>query len=312
MVCTRDRPLEIADCLASCAGLVAPTGVRIVVCVADNNAVSQAVEIHGTATRLGLDLRYGHEPTRGYSSVRNKALELALAAGADLAVFIDDDSTADPGLVAEHIAAIERYGADAILGRIEGLSQRAREGRRLTKAGTGNVSMRRWLFDTGSAQQPGAGLRFDPRLNLLGFEDFEFFSDVVASGGVIYQTTRAVAVSRPTPDAAPTSIERPLADRRVFAIMEGRNEIVAARLRHGRGAAVVRLLRRHGPQLLRGLMAFAAWPALALGDRSAARRRREEASVRLAKVGGAIGGLWRPGFERPLARAGRLAEVSGT
>ena len=305
MVCTRDRPQEIADCLASCAALAAPPGVQIVVCVADNNAERQEDAIRLAGAGYALDLHYGHEPTRGYASVRNRALELALAAGADLAVFIDDDSTADPGLVAEHIAAVERYGADAVLGRIDGLSQRAREGRRVTKAGTGNVSIRRWVFDPDG----GAGLRFDPRLNLLGFEDFEFFGDLVRRGGVIYQTTKAVSISRPSPDAAPASVDRAFADRRVFAIMEGCNEIVATRLRHGLGAALVRLVRRHGPQLLRGLAGLATWPLIAVADKNRAGRRREAACIRLAKVSGAITGLWRPGYERPLARTGRLVEV---
>ena len=306
MVCTRDRPQELADCLQSCKGLAAPEGVRIIVCVADNN-----VEPQDAAIRLagaGLALHYGHEPRRGYASVRNRALELACKAGADIAMFIDDDSTADAALVAEHIAAMQRYEADAILGRIEGLSQRAREGRRLTKAGTGNVSVSRWVFD----REAGLGLRFDPRLDLLGFEDFEFFGDLVRQGGVIYQTTKAISISRPSLDAAPMSAERPLSQRRVFAIMEGRNEIVATRLRHGLGAAVVRVARRHVPQLLRAATGMVIWPALAVAAPAAARQRRDDATLRFARVRGAIAGLWRPGYERPMARQGRLVEVGGT
>ena len=305
MICTRDRPQEIADCMASCAALVNPPGLRTVVCIADNNDVPQEDAIRLAGAAYGLDLRYGHEPERGYASVRNRALQLALAAGADLGIFIDDDSTAAPGLVAEHAAAIERYGADAVLGRIAGLSLRAREGRRVWKAGTGNVSIRRWVFDP----VDGAGLRFDPRLNLLGFEDWEFFGDLVRCGGVIYQSVKPVSISRPTLDASPTSAERPFTDRHAFAIMEGRNEIAVTRLRHGLGAALVRVARRQGPLLGRGLAGLVSAPLIGLTDRARGRAKGEAARLRLAKAAAGIVGLWRPGFERPLARRGQLVEV---
>ena len=305
MICTRDRPEEIAECLASCAALRGPPELRIVVCVADNNAMPQEEIIRLAGASLGLDLRYGHEPERGYASVRNRALELALAAGADMAVFIDDDSTADPGLVAAHAAAMSRYDADAILGRIEGLSQRPKEGRRVWKAGTGNVSMRRWVFDT----ENGAGLRFDPRLNLLGFEDWEFFGDLVGRGGAIYQSTEAVSISRPGIEASPTSAARPYAERRAFAMMEGRNEIATTRIRHGLGAALVKAARRQAPLLLRGLTGLAGAAVTGISDPEKGRARGEVARLRLVRARAGITGLWRPGFERPLARLGELREV---
>lgn len=304
MICTRDRPQEIADCLSSCAELERPDGLRIVVCVADNNAVPQEHEICSSASaRLleerGLELIYGHEPQRGYASVRNRALDLALAAGADLAIFIDDDSTAHPRLVAAHATALQRYRADAILGRIEGLSQRPVEGRRVWKAGTGNVAMRRWVFDPAG----GLGLRFDPRLNLLGFEDWEFFGDLVRRGGIIFQSTEPISISRPTLEAAPTSAERPFEDRRAFAMMEGRNEIAVTRIRHGIPAAALKALRRHLPLLLRGLAGVSTSRDVA---------SFETARLRIAKARAGFTGLWRPGFERPLARRGTLVETPET
>ena len=296
MVCTRDRPQEIADCLASCAKLERPDGMRIVVCIADNNAIPQEQAIRTAAAAHGLELSYGYEPQRGYASVRNRALGLALAAGADLAIFIDDDSTAHPRLIAAHAAALHRYQADAILGRIEGLSLRPVEGRRVWKAGTGNVSMRRWVFDP----VEGLGLRFDPRLNILGFEDWEFFGDLVGRGGIIFQSTEPVSISRPTLESAPTSAERPFDARRAFAMMEGRNEIAVTRIRHGLAAAAVKTLRRHVPLLLRGLAGAAT-------SRNSA--KIEIARLRIAKARAGLAGLWRPGFERPLARQGTLVET---
>lgn len=304
MICTRDRPQEIADCLASCATLHAPAGVRIVICVADNNAEPQEDQIRLAGATLGIDLRYGHEPKRGYASVRNCALDLALSVAADIAVFIDDDSTAHPMLVSAHIAAMQRYGADAILGRIEGLSQRPQEGRRVLKAGTGNVSMRRWVYDPA-----GLGLRFDSRLNLLGFEDWEFFSDLVRNGGEIYQSVEPVSISRPGTEASPTSPERPYELRRTFAMMEGRNEIAVTRIRHGLTAALGKSARRQLPLLVRGLTGLAK-TAFGSKDAASERLRRETAKLQIAKAAAGVRGLWRPGFERPLARRGQLVEVT--
>jgi hypothetical protein len=309
LICTRDRPQALADCLASCAAVAGPPALKIVVCVADNNERPQEDAIRIVGAHLGLDLRYGHEPERGYASVRNLALELALAAGADIGVFMDDDSTAEAGLITAHAAALDRYGADAVLGRIEGLSQRPREGRRVWKAGTGNLSLRRWVF--APVSEGGAGLRFDPRLNLLGFEDWEFSGDLVSRGGVIYQSTGPVSISRPGVEATPNSAERAFADRRAFAIMEGRNEIAVTRMRHGFGAAAAKVVRRSGPLLLRGLGGLAAAPLSGVLGRGPARSQSEVARLRLAKAVAGIAGLWRPGFERPAARRGELIEVRG-
>ena len=297
MICTRDRPEALDECLAAC-GALEHGSLAIKICVADNSPHPQERSVRDIAAAHGLDLHYGHETRRGYSSVRNTALDLALASGVDAAIFIDDDSKPAPDLVVEHVAALERYRADAILGMIEGLSQRPKEGRRVLKAGTGNVSIRRWVFDPVS----GAGLRFDPRLNLLGFEDWEFFGDLVARGGVIYQSTRPVAISRPDPDALPTSPARPFAARLAFARMEGRNEIATTRIRHGIWAATLKAVRRHLPLVVKGLAGFAVSPFAGARDREAAR-------LRLARGLEGFSGLRKPGFDRPRARAGELIEA---
>ena len=165
--------------------------------------------------------------------------------------------------------------------------------------------MRRWVFDT----ENGEGLRFDPRLNLLGFEDWEFFGDLVRCGGVIFQSTAPVSVSRPGIEATPTSAARPYADRRAFAMMEGRNEIATTRIRHGFGAAFVKVARRQAPMLLRGLTGLAGAVVAGISDPEKGRALDEVARLRLVRARAGIVGLWRPGFERPLARRGELREV---
>ncbi len=309
LICTRGRPEQLAACLHACKSiqhrLCDGRQLRLVVCVADNNDRPQLDWIRRQAIDAPVRLLTTHEPQRGYAAVRNAALGLAVSANADIAVFIDDDSTPDPRLIIEHVAAMERYQADAVLGRIEGLSQRPREGRRVYKAGTGNVSMRRWVFDP----VDGLGLRFDPRLNLLGYEDFEFFGELIRNGGVIYQSTRPVVISAPYDDAAPNSAQRAYQKRYAFAVMEGRNEITVVRMRHGRGAATARLLRRYGPIMVRGALALLATPLIGLIAPARRRSHAEHARIRLAKAGAAVGGLWRPGYDRPMARLGDLREI---
>jgi len=68
-------------------------------------------------------------------------------------------------------------------------------------------------------------------------------------------------------------------------------------------AATVKTLRRHVPLLLRGLSGIAT-------SRNPA--RIEAARLRVAKARAGFTGLWRPGFERPLARQGTLVETPST
>lgn len=307
LLCTRDRPELLAECLSSCAQLIHPPGIDIRVCVADNNEIAHEHNILQTAKRIGLSIDYCHEPRRGYASARNCALKLAIATHADLAVFLDDDSRADPRLVVEHVEAIRRYRADAVLGRIEGLSRRPREGRRVYRAGTGNISLQRWIY---APKPQGMGLRFDERLNLLGQEDREFFADVIRNGGVIQQSCLPVVHNSDAEEANPSSTARPFKARLSFAKMEGRNEVVVARIRHGFGKAIARLALRQTPQLQRGLTDAALSIAVRSVDGQRSKAKMEEARLRLAKVGAAISGFWRPGFERQAARCGQLVEVS--
>ncbi|MCH9808847.1 MAG: glycosyltransferase family 2 protein [Alphaproteobacteria bacterium] len=308
LICTRDRLPLLADCLSSLVNLDVPEGVQTVICVADNNGVAQETAIRDMAREAGLEIAYGHQGKRGYASARNCALQLAIDADADLAIFFDDDSLADPGLAVEHLRAINRYRADAILGRIEGMSQQPREGRRVTKAGTGNVSVRRWLFDPAPE---GLALRFDERLDLLGQEDWEFFKDVVRHGGEIRQSCLPVVHDAPSPTLAVSLAMRSFEEKCIYAAMEGRNDVVVARMRHGFGAALSRLVRRQAPQLTSGIGELGRALVLLLVDRAASRSNYESALVRFAKIRAAFSGLWRPGFERQAARLGKLVEVVG-
>jgi len=189
----------LARCLASLGEQIIPEGMTCHVCVCDNNHPARETAINNIARDAGLPITYAYEPEPGYSSVRNRAIALAVNLSADIIIFLDDDSTAAPDLIAQHIKAFSHYDADVIAGAIEGIHFRVREGERLKKSGTGNVALRRWIFDN----ENGFGLRFDPRLNLLGFEDFEFFRELTRAGGVIIRSggPKAFDVSQCLPDS---------------------------------------------------------------------------------------------------------------
>jgi len=311
MVCTRGRPAELAACLASLANLKLPGDVRLSVCIGDNNDSANPAIAAEPAKTHGLNISYAHQPERGYASVRNSAIDLALQTDAGVLIFIDDDSTAAPDLVTAYLAAFETYPADTVVGRIGGISINAAEGEQMRKAGTGNVAIRRWIVD----RQNGYGLRFDERLNLLGFEDFEFFREVVKAGGTIYRSTKALTITLLPPCTMghhANETHGDLSDLKAFATMEGRNEIVATRLRHGLWRALARASSRHGTMALQGTLAYLYGVALTPVSAERGLSRRQMARLRLARAWGAFSGLGRPGFDRPLAKTGQLVEVPGT
>ncbi len=297
--------------MASLGRVERPAGIALTICVADNNEIAIGDDVRRLAAEYGLDVLYGHEPERGYSSVRNTALKLALQCPAELAVFIDDDSIATPGLVVEHVSAIKRYAADVVVGRIEGISMPSTEGERMSKAGTGNVAMRRWIYDP----EGGAGLTFDERLNLLGFEDFEFFREVTALGGIIYRSMQPATITLlppHTPGREAVQCRQEANNLMVFAAMEGRNEIVVTRLRHGLGKALQRVLSRHASILMQGVGAYLVGMALGPIDANRGKQRRQWGRAKMARFLGAAGGLVAPGYDRVEAKRGRLIVLPET
>ncbi|MDX2157442.1 MAG: glycosyltransferase family A protein [Hyphomicrobiaceae bacterium] len=184
LVCTYRRPQTFAQLMASVRELDVPEGVRLEICVADNNAES-AWDSYVRAAVDGLPwpVHYGHEPVAGYSSARNTAIELALATSAEAFLFTDDDMILDRGWLAGHLRSLDELGADVVNGRIHGVRERFEHGAALEKCGAGNVSFRRRLIAA-----DGLGLRFDPAFNKLGMEDQAFFREATRRGADIRQS----------------------------------------------------------------------------------------------------------------------------
>ena len=185
LICTFKRPQTFARLMQSVAALAIPAGLAFEIVIADNNPES-AWETYVAPAVAGLpwSVHYGHEPQAGYSSARNKAIEVALAeTTAEVFLFTDDDMILDSGWLVGHLRSLAALEADVVNGRIHGVRERNSHGTVLEKCGAGNVSFRRRLVDAS-----GLGLRFDPAFNKLGMEDQAFFREACRRGAAIRQS----------------------------------------------------------------------------------------------------------------------------
>lgn len=306
MVCTKDRPVALRALLGAVAASELPEGVTVQTIVTDNSAEGTRDLITTIAAEAGLPITYAHEPVRGYASVRNRALDVALATRADLFVFIDDDMLPHPDMLARYVEVFEETGVDVVAGLSHQRADRYREGQRLTKSTTQNVAFRRRLIEPGPS---GLGLRFDTRLDRLGGEDFDFFTRATAKGVRIIASRRPAAGDQPIEalpeDQRPGPGEARLA-RMARARMSGRNDIVAARLRGGRGTALFQLVRRYPPMVRRVVSHALKGAAVGIVAPAARREHRETARSFAIQIVGAVEGLYRDGLDRPEAKRGRL------
>jgi GT2 family glycosyltransferase len=113
VICTRERPGDLARCLDS---LLRQEYPRFSVLVVDNAPTSEATsEVVRAAARRG-PVRYLREPQAGLSFARNAAVA---AAPGEILAWIDDDEVADPHWLAEVARALHEHPeADVISGVI--------------------------------------------------------------------------------------------------------------------------------------------------------------------------------------------------
>jgi glycosyltransferase involved in cell wall biosynthesis len=184
LICTFRRPQTFVKLIQSVAGLEIPEGLAFSIVIADNNPEGAWDSYIGPAvSALPWPVHYGHEPVTGYSSARNKAIEIALQTDAEAFLFVDDDMILERSWLREHLRSLQELGADIVNGRIYGVRERFPHDTRLEKCGAGNVSFRRRIIDP-----EGLGLRFDPAFNKLGMEDQAFFREASRRGAIIKQS----------------------------------------------------------------------------------------------------------------------------
>jgi succinoglycan biosynthesis protein ExoM len=170
---------------------------EITVIVVDNDPEKSAEEVC-TAASLPWPLRYAPESRRGIAQARNRAIREA--GDADFIAFIDDDEYPSAAWLDELLWTQSRFDADVVSGPVIPDYDRevpdwvragtfftrsiAHSGQKLDKSHTGNVLIRRSVFDAISS--------FDEEFALTGGEDTQFFLRVRQSSFSIIGSSRAV------------------------------------------------------------------------------------------------------------------------
>ncbi|MFD0282706.1 glycosyltransferase family 2 protein [Streptomyces lutosisoli] len=162
---------------------------------------SEAAAAHGA--------HYRRVPCRGYSQVRNAALDMA--AEYDVLIFIDDDEVPLGGWLQAHLQGAERYGADVVGGPVRAVvppgSPRWLAGGSTLRCedfppdgpmgqavpGTGNTLLR-------MATVQKMELRFEENFDLFGGEDMVFFAEMAAAGARIVTIGAARVIEFQDPD----------------------------------------------------------------------------------------------------------------
>jgi glycosyltransferase involved in cell wall biosynthesis len=196
----------LAECLAALGTLRIPPGFRLLQIVADNDAGAGARDLcHERAATLGWPVSYVVEPRRGLASVRNRLLEEAVRAGALWIAFLDDDERPDPAWLERHMQALARFGAAVSSGPVvqpatPGSAERLRRPGRETGTVPRHVACNNVVFHTRLVVDQG--LRFDPRFDFLGGEDFDFFDASARAGNAHVWNAEALVYEAVPPERA--------------------------------------------------------------------------------------------------------------
>ena len=221
-----------------------PPGFRFQLVVADNNPDSQYdAYIAKILASCPFPTHYGHEPETGYSSARNKGLELALATDSEIIGFIDDDLEIAPDWLCGQIRSYSEFDCDAVGGPVIGSTRSFEHGAVRAAWGMANFTFRRkWV------EKSGLNLRFDPACNLTGYEDARFTQSASDQGQRIVLSEYSKVID-PAPQDDPLKEARNRAD---VAVVAARNRCVAMR-KQGNWVGVMGML---AGSLHYGLKAF--------------------------------------------------------
>ncbi|MEW9808766.1 glycosyltransferase family 2 protein [Mesorhizobium sp. ZMM04-5] len=201
-VLTYKRNDLLQNLLASYAEMEIPSGIRSVLIVVDNDSAASAQPIvEAQRSSLG-EVQYVVESRRGIPVARNRALDEALALGADAVCFIDDDEYPARNWLKELISCWKSTGAHLIGGPVNvasppdnanawhrainaSLAARMRRKNRTTahRASTGGrytVVTNNWLCDVRWLRR--TGIRFDETMQISGGSDTAFFRSARAAG----------------------------------------------------------------------------------------------------------------------------------
>lgn len=202
-ICTLQRPKMLEKCLISLSKQHQPPDTKITIVVIEN-------DIRGPSRALvenlyvslfksqNIDVIFCVEPERGIPYARNKALATCRKLKPDWVAFIDDDETAAPDWLKNHLSAQEEFEADVLYGQVHSIYEveppawfehpkfKKEHGKILKRAATNNVFMDFWVIDP-----DGLNLNFDTHFS-QGHEDTEFFERARAFGAKIVLNQKAL------------------------------------------------------------------------------------------------------------------------
>jgi succinoglycan biosynthesis protein ExoM len=196
----------LAACLGSLRELRIPAGYRLIPIVADNDAAGGARALCAQlGAALPWPLEYVIEPQRGLAAIRNRLLDEAVHHGADWIALLDDDERPDPAWLELHMAALARYGAAVSTGPVvqpetPGSPERLERSGRATGTVPRHVACNNVVFNVKLVADQG--LRFDPRFDFLGGEDFDFFDASARAGNAHIWNAEAVVFESVPPERA--------------------------------------------------------------------------------------------------------------
>ena len=200
---TCGRPAYLAALLDSLGHLTftgEPPLLRVV--IADNNPLPEALSAAEEARRrTGLDVQHVHEPERNIALARNRGVAAALAWGAELVAFVDDDEVVHPDWLDRLLHAQRQWQADVISGQVQpayfpdtpawvvrgGFFERPR-----LESGTPTEFPHMCNALVSARLLRGEG-PFDPRLGRTGGSDTLFFTRWHRAGACMITAAEAVA-----------------------------------------------------------------------------------------------------------------------
>lgn len=180
---TYNRPVGLTRLLDGLAAITPPPASTIEVIIVDNDPNGSARDlVEGRQSSMPWALRYDVEPERGIPYGRNRAV--AMAATADVVVFLDDDEIPEPDWLNELVRVHRAFGAAVVTGPIRPVFDetppqwvldggfferpRFRTGEEIGYARTSNVLIARRVFPTDIAP-------FNEAMGLNGGDDTHFF-----------------------------------------------------------------------------------------------------------------------------------------
>lgn len=200
-VCTYRRPVGLRRLLDAVTRIRTERVERLEIVVVDNDPGGSARATVGGIEGMPFGLRYVHEPRRGISFARNRAVAEA-DPGSEWIAFLDDDEEPEAGWLDELLRVQVAHAADVVAGPVPPRFEvqaprwvlrgrfheppRHATGTVLPYADTGNVLVRASLFRDFPAP-------FAPSLALAGGEDTHFFLRVARAGHRIVWADAAVA-----------------------------------------------------------------------------------------------------------------------